>query len=156
MGRWVRGVAAMFLVAWLVACSAPPPPPPTVVVLTITATKDANGAPGGAGAPVMLRVYQLAGTNGFDNADFFQIFNHDAATLGTDLVHQDQLLLAPGSTKTLTLKPKDPVTALGFFAAYGAFQSATWRASAPVPAHKTTKLTVTVGASAVTVKPGGS
>ncbi len=156
MGRWFRGVAAMVLVAGVAACGAPPPPPPTVVVLTITATKDANGAPGGAGAPVMLRVYQLAGTNSFDNADFFQIFNHDAATLGTDLVHQDQLLLAPGSTKTLTLNPKDPVTALGFFAAYGTFQSATWRASAAVPAHKTTKLTVTVGANAIAVKPGGS
>ena len=155
MGRWFRGLTALLLVALVAGCGAPPPPPPTVVKLTVTATKDVNGPAGGSGAPVMLRIYQLSGTNSFTNADFFQIFNHDAATLGTDLVHKDQLLLAPGTTKTMTLNPKDQVTALGFFAAYGNFASATWRATAPVPAHKTTAITVTVGASAITVKSGG-
>ncbi|HVB67443.1 MAG TPA: type VI secretion system lipoprotein TssJ [Acetobacteraceae bacterium] len=156
MMRWICKVAAFLLVAAVAGCGAPPPPPPTVVVLQITATADANTGAGGAGAPIMLRVYQLAGTNAFDNADFFQIFNHDTATLGADLVHKDQFLLAPGSTKTVTLTPPDRATALGFFAAYGTLQSTTWRADSPIAAHKTTHLTVTVGRTALTVKPAGS
>lgn len=151
MGRWPYSVAAFLLVALVVGCGAPPPPPPTVVVLDVTATADVNG-----GAPVMLRVYQLAGTNAFDNADFFQLFNHDTATLGADLVHKDQFLLAPGVTKTITLSPPDRAKSLGFFVAYGAFQTATWRAAAPIPGHKTTHLTVSVGHAAVAVKPAGS
>ncbi|MDE2007560.1 MAG: type VI secretion system lipoprotein TssJ [Rhodospirillales bacterium] len=150
-------MAALLLTGALAGCGAPPPPPPTVIQLTLVATKDANApAPGGQGAPVMLRVYQLAAASNFDAADFFQIYNHDTATLGTDLVHKDQYLLAPGTTKTVTLMPKDQAKALGFFAAYGNFQTATWRADAPIPAHKTTKITVTVSATAVTAKPAGS
>lgn len=160
MGRWLRGLAALLLVAAAAGCSAPPPPPPTVVSLTMTATPDVNAGITGGGAPVQVRVYQLASTSAFDGADFFQLFNHDKATLSTDLVHVDQFLLAPGGSKTVVLKPNAQVTSLGFFAAYGAFQTATWRATTPVPAHKTTNVTLTVGKSALSVKaapaPAGS
>ena len=152
MARWLQGVAALLLTAVLAGCSAPPPPPPTAVKLTITATADANAGASGTGAPVQVRVYQLASTNAFDNADFFQLFNHDKATLGGDLVHAETFLLAPGASKTVVLSPTAPVKDLGFFAAYGAFQSATWRAKTPVPAHKTTLVTLTVGRAALSVK----
>ncbi len=161
MGRWLRGLAALLLAAAVAGCGgAPPPPPPTVVNLTLKATADVNAGITGQGAPVQVRVYQLASTSAFDGADFFQLFNHDTATLGTDLVHVDQFLLAPGASKTVVLKPNAQVTALGFFAAYGAFQTATWRATMPVPAHKTTMVTLTVGKAALSVKaapaPAGS
>ncbi len=150
----------MLLLAACAGCAAPPPPPPTVVTLTLTATADANAGASGQGVPVAVRVYQLASTNAFDNADFFQLFNHDAATLGGDLVHEDHFLLAPGTSKTVTITPEARVKALGFFAAYGTFQSATWRATTPVPPHKATAVTLTVGRAALAVKsspaPAGS
>lgn len=144
-------MAALLAIAALVGCSASKLPP-TVVKLTLTTTADANAGAGGAGAPVQVRVYQLASTNAFDNASFFQLFNHDTATLGADLVHADTFLLAPGTTKTVVLNPKPQVQDLGFFAAYAAFSSATWHAKTPVPAHKTTLVTLTVGKSALAVK----
>jgi type VI secretion system protein VasD len=134
------------------ACSAPPPPP-TVVQLTLTATPDVNPSPSGQGAPLVVRVYQLGSTSAFTGAEFFPLFNQDQATLGTDLVKRDELTLVPGQSRTLTLTPTEPVKAIGVFAAYRDFQHATWRGSADVPPHQTTKVTVTAAGDGISVKP---
>lgn len=154
MGRWLHGMAALVLLAACAGCSAPPPPPPTVVKLTLIATPDVNPTPAGQAAPVAMRVYQLASSNAFGNAEFFQLFDHDQATLKTDLVKRDDFILAPGTSKTVTLTPTDQVKALGFFAAYQDFQHATWRADVAVPPHKTTTVTVTAGRAGLVVKSG--
>src|SRR5262249_7628615 len=65
------------------------PPPPTVAVVTITASADANPDAAGQGAPVAVRIYQLASTANFDKADFFQLYQHEQETLGTDLLGRD-------------------------------------------------------------------
>jgi type VI secretion system protein VasD len=134
------------------ACSAPPPPP-TVVQLTLTATPDVNPSPSGQGAPLVVRVYQLGSTSAFTGAEFFPLFNQDQATLGTDLVKRDELTLVPGQTRTLTLTPTEQVKSIGVFAAYRDFQHATWRGSADVPPHQTTKVTVQAAGDGITVKP---
>ncbi|MDE2580867.1 MAG: type VI secretion system lipoprotein TssJ [Rhodospirillales bacterium] len=152
MSRGLRGFAAFLVLAVITGCAGPAPAPPTVVKLTLTATTDANAGASGQGAPVEVRVYQLAATSAFDNADFFQLFNHDAATLGGDLVHTDKFLLVPGKSRTVVLTPEPRVTALGFFGAYSAYGSATWRAKTPVPAHKVTLVTLTAGRAALAVK----
>ena len=150
----------MGLLTACAGCAGPAPAPPTLIRLTLTTTADANAGTSGVGAPVEVRVYQLAATNAFGNADFFQLFNHDTATLGADLVRSEHFLLAPGTSKTVVLTPDPRVTALGFFAAYGAFGSATWRAQTPVPPHQATLVTLTVGRAALAVKaapaPAGS
>lgn len=140
-------LAAFALTAALWGCAPPPPPPPpTVVSLTLAATADANAAPGAAaGAPVALRVYQLAATSAFTGAEFFQVFNQDQAALGADLVKRDDLIVAPGARKTLTLTPPDTVKAIGVFAAYRDYQGVVWRVSAPVSPHATTTLAITAG-----------
>ena len=134
------------LATTLAACGAPPPPPPppTVVNVSVIAGPDINPSAGGQAAPVVLRVYQLASSAGFGNAEFFPLYNTDAATLGADLVKRDDLQLGPGDKKTLTLNPTEPVKALGLFAGLRAFQDATWRGSADIPAHTTTNVTVTL------------
>jgi type VI secretion system protein VasD len=142
--------------ALLAGCGPAAPPPPTVVYVKLVATNDVNGS-----APVAVRVYQLASKSGFEGAEFFPLYKSDAAALGPDLIKKDEVLLAPGTTKVLTLSPTDPVKAIGIFAAYGKYQTATWRGDADVPAHETTTVTATIGASAVKVtavpgKPAGS
>jgi type VI secretion system protein VasD len=153
VGALLRAVG-LFALPFLAACSSAPPPP-TVVYVQLVAASDAN-ATGGQGAPVAVRVYQLAGKSGFEGAEFYPLYKGDAAALGTDLVKKDEVLLAPGVTKTLTLMPSDAVHAIGVFAAYQAFQSATWRADADVPPNKTTTVTATVGATGLklAVSPG--
>jgi type VI secretion system protein VasD len=134
-------------------CSSPPPPPPppTVVNLTITTTADANPSGSGQGAPVVLRVYQLTSTAGFDKAEFYRLLNQDAATLGADVVKRDEYLLAPGSKKTATLNPAPTVKAIAVFAAYRDFSHVVWRGTVDVPPNKTTEVTVTADAKGVTV-----
>jgi len=152
MARWVYRVAALALLAGTASCSSPPPPPPTVVNLTVSASPGVNPTASGQAAPIVVRVYQLASTTGFEQAEFFQLFNQDQAFLKTDLIKRDDFLLAPGQTKTATLTPTDQVKALGVLAAYRDFQHATWRATVPIPPHQTTNVTVTPGPDAVVVK----
>ncbi len=146
-GRAARRLTAVALVLGLAACGAPPPPPPpTIVALELTASPDVNPTQSGQGAPVVVRVYQLAAAAGFEKAEFFRLLNADAATLGPDLVKKDEYLLAPGTTKKEKLTLPDTVHALGIFAAYREFRTATWRIVVPVPPHETTPVAVTAAA----------
>lgn len=134
------------------ACGGPPPPPPTIVNAAIMAAADVNAGPGGAGAPVSLRLYQLVSQAGFEGAQFFPLFNGDAAVLKDDLVKRDDVLLAPGQSKTLTLSPPERAKAIGVFAAYREYEAVTWRAVVAIPANQTSTLTVTAGKAGLTVK----
>lgn len=145
--RGAATIGALLLAAVASACAGPPPPPPTVVKLKITASADVNATQSGQGAPVIVRVYQLGSSAGFEKGEFFRLMNADAATLGTDIVKKDEYLIAPGTTKEETLTLPDTVKAVGFFAAYREFQRVTWRATVAPEAHKTTPVAVTVNAS---------
>ena len=149
---WVAW-AAISTVAWLAACAPPPPPPPppTVVSLTMTTGPDANPNASGQGAPVIIRVYQLGSSAGFEKAEFYRLFNQDAATLGPDVIKRDEFLLPPGSSKTVQLDPSPAVKTIGVFAAYRDFSHTNWRGVAPVPEHKTTTITVTAAAPGIEV-----
>jgi type VI secretion system protein VasD len=137
----------------LAGCSSPPPPPPpTVVNLTLKALPGVNPGPDGQAAPVSVRVYQLETAAGLANAEFFPLYNTDATVLGQDLVKREEFVLAPGTTKTETIMPKDQVKAIGIFAGFRAFQNLPWRGSADIPPNKTTNVTVTVGPSGVAVQ----
>jgi len=138
--------------AVLAGCGgAPPPPPPTVAALTITASADANPDGSGNGAPVAVRIYQLAGTAAFDQADFFQLYNNDQALLGADLLGRDEVTIAPGASQPLVKEMKSGATAIGVVAAFRDIQHANWRAKTVPPANKTTAITVTVQGLNVTV-----
>ena len=145
-------LAAFTLLAALAGCG-PAPVPPTLVNVAASAKADANAAGGDAvGSPVSIRIYQLVSPDGFEAAQFFPLFNGDAAVLKDDLVKRDDLLLAPGEAKTLALAPADRVTAIGVFAAYRDYENVTWRAVAAVPAHKTSTLTVVADKAGVTAR----
>jgi type VI secretion system protein VasD len=151
-GNLGRGaILASGLLAILAGCTPPPPPPPTVVQLTLTASQDVNPTSSGQGAPVQIVVYQLGSATSFNNAEFFQLFNQDQATLGTDLIKKDTFTLAPGQSKTATLSPTEPVKLLGVFAAYQNYQAVVWRGTVPIPANQTTNVTVAAGKAGVTV-----
>ena len=152
MCRWHVGVLVLGLLGSLAGCT-PPPPPPTVVAVTLAAGPDVNPSPTGQSAPLVVRVYQLGSDAAFGNAEFFQLFSQDQATLKTDLVKHDEYILAPGQTKSATLNPTDPVTAIGIFAAYRDFQGASsWRATITVAPHQTTSINVQAGAKGIVVK----
>lgn len=115
----------------------PPPPPPTLVNLQIEASANLNADSNGNGAPVMLRVYELREQSNFSAADFFALYDNEQATLSADLARKQNLLLKPGETKKLTIKPDDDVASVGFFAAFRQLDRARWRAIAEVQPHQT-------------------
>lgn len=149
--RLLLGMTCGMLAAVTACGSPPPPPPPTVVAIKLTAAADANATQSGQGAPVVVRIYQLASDAAFNGAEFFRLYNTDTATLGADLVKKDEYLLTPGETRSLTLTPSEQTHTIGVFAAYRDFQAATWRATTQVPPHKTTNLAIVAGAKAVTI-----
>ena len=154
MGRWRRHAARVSLSASVLAGCAgpPPPPPPTVVSITLTADASVNPTAQGQGAPVSIRIYQLGSAINFGSAEFFPLYKDDAAVLKTDLIKREDLVLAPGQTKTDTLTLDGPVKAIGFFAGYRDFQQVDWRGNADIPPHKTTDITVAAGRGGLVVK----
>ena len=74
------------------------------------------------------------------------------AVLKDDLVKRDDLLLAPGASKTLPLAPPDRAQSIGVFAAFRDYEKVAWHAVAPIPAHKSSVMTVTAGKAGVVVK----
>lgn len=151
--RWLLlGLVAALLLS---ACGSAPPPP-TIVQLKVTAAANINPDADNRASPVILRAYQLVATDGFDKADFFQLYGKDAATLGADMADRQEIALAPGETKTVTIEFKPNAKSLGIIAAFRNIDKATWRADAPVPANKTTNFTVTIDALSVKLAAGGS
>ncbi len=140
----------------LAACSSPPPPPPppTVAQVKLIASSDVNPMQSGGGAPVVVRVYQLASPASFDKAEFFPLLNGDAAALGPDLVKRDEYLIAPSTTKESALTLPDRVQNIAVFAAYRQFQTKVWRLDVPVPPHKTTPVTIRLTANGLAAEPG--
>lgn len=145
-------VAGLGILLQATGCAAPPPAPlpPTLATVELSASRDANATASGQGAPVVVRVYQLASAAAFEKAEFFRLLNSDAATLGPDMIKKEEFLLAPGAKRTTTLTLPDSVKAIGLFGAFREFQGVTWRATVSPPPNKTTPVAVTVNASGLT------
>ena len=156
MTRWLPDASLLGISLFalnLAGCAAPaPPPPPTVVNLTLTTSGDVNPTADNQGAPVAIRIYQLTSAANFNSAEFFPLYNADAATLKSDIVRREDFLMAPGQTKTETIKPDAPVKSVAVFAALRDFQHAMWRGSVDIEANKTTNVTVSAGHDGVTIK----
>ncbi|AVO59656.1 type VI secretion system lipoprotein TssJ [Pseudomonas chlororaphis] len=134
----------------LTACaSSPPPPNPTVVVMHIQAAADLNLSAGGQATPVRVRLYELKSGAVFSRADYFSLVNATSATLSTDLVAQDELLVQPGQQLTLERKLDEQSRLLGLVVSYRELDSAVWRQMVSIPSNETTPLTVSLTARAI-------
>jgi type VI secretion system protein VasD len=143
MSRLSLVLIYVLMLALLQACGGPAPQPqpeppkPTIVNLEIRSAADINSDTSGKASPVMLRIYELRETSSFGSADFFSLFNQDQATLSSESVRKQELLLKPGDTKMITIQPEPDTRALGFFAAFRQLDTAQWRALMPITAHQT-------------------
>ena len=131
----------------------PPPPPPTLVELTFIGADDLNPDPSGRASPVVVRWFQLVGANAFEKADFFQLHDKEAATLGADLLARDELPVAPGATQKVSFEAKAGTKFLGVIASYRDIDNAVFRADVPIPANQTTKLKVQLDKLKLSIAP---
>jgi type VI secretion system protein VasD len=121
----------------LAGCASPPPveppPPPVTVEVAVAAAADVNPDVSQRASPLVLRVYELEDAEAFTAADFFSVWNKEAATFAAALVKRHELLVAPAGKagKPLTLEPR--VRFVGVAAAFRDIRNAQWRAIVPVP-----------------------
>ena len=120
----------------------PAPPPPTRIEGQMAAAIDVNPDIYGNPSPIVVRLYQLAAATAFSNADFFQLYDDDAAVLGNDLVSRSEHSLVPGEIVKVSKTLPAHVRFLGATAAYQAIETASWRAIIPLPSNQTTTFTV--------------
>ncbi len=142
------------LVLLLGACASdPPPPPPTLVELTLMASDQLNLTALGSAAPLRIKLYQLKGTATFDRADFFALFDKGSATLGAELVEEEELLVRPGETLTLQREIDSTASHLGVVAGFRDLDRAIWRRAVAVAPQQTTRMIITFDARSVVIAP---
>ena len=98
--------------------------------------------------------YQLTQTAKFERGDVFALTEHEQQTLGQDDAGSQEIVLSPGETQTKTFELKTGVQAVGVVVLYRDIDNAQWRADAPVATTGPTKLKLSVGKLAITLKPG--
>jgi type VI secretion system protein VasD len=136
------------------ACAGdPPPPPPTSVELTLLSSERLNPTLAGESAPLRIKLYQLKNTATFERADFFALFGSASATLGADLIEEQELLIRPGETRTLQRELDDASLHLGVVAAFRDLDRAVWRQTHAVAPHQHTRLIITFDARSLVIAP---
>jgi len=138
-------------VIFLTACASSPRP--TVVVMYIQAATDLNPSADGQATPVRVRLYELKSAAAFSRADYFSLVDAASATLSTDLVAQDELLIQPGQQLTLERTLDEQSRLLGLLVSYRELDSAVWRQLVSIPSNETTPLTVSLTARAISTAP---
>jgi type VI secretion system protein VasD len=133
-------------------CSPAPKPPP-VLTLVMTGSADQNPDLSGKPSPVAVRIYQLTATAKFERGDVFALTEHEQQTLGQDDAGSQEFVLSPGESQTKTFELKPGVQSVGVVVLYRDIDNARWRATAPAATSGPTKLALTVGKLAITLKP---
>lgn len=131
-------------------CASPPPPPATLN-LTIKGGADQNPDITGKAASVAVRVFQLTNTAKFDRADVFALIEKEAATLGTDDLASEEVVVAPGETKQITHELKAGTQFVGIIVLFRDIDNAKWKLSSPAPSTGTLTLTLTTAGTTATL-----
>lgn len=128
------------------------------VKAALTAAEDLNPDWKGRPSPVNIIVFQLASADAFNNADFFSLFEPEAAVLGGDVLARTQILLQPGEVREWVADFEKETRFVGVIAAFRDIENAQWRSIVELPRKgfigrffKKNKLRITVDTLAVTV-----
>ncbi len=126
-------------------------PGPTSVAATVSATPNVNPNADGRPSPIVVRIYYLSDKAPFENADFFTLFDKDAAALGSAMLSRHEYELKPGASRKLEEKPPQGANYIAALAAYQDIDGARWRAVYPIEPHQDNRITIQIGADAVSV-----
>lgn len=116
----------------LAACARDPAPAiadkaAAPLVLHLQAIAGLNPGADGTPAPVRVRLYELKNAAVFSRADYFALADRAQATLGGDLLDQDEVLVQPGEYRKVTRQLNPATRQLGLVVGYRALDQAQWR-----------------------------
>ena len=140
------------LVAALTLAACASKPVVSQVKLSVAAGTDVNPDARNRPSPITVRVYALKSAATFEAADFFSLFEKDAAVLGADVVSREELLMRPGDSKPLEMKLPPEAKALAVFAAYRDLDRARWRAVRAIEVGKAVNLQIKVAARQISIE----
>lgn len=131
----------------------PPPTAPLALInVEITASEYINPTISGRPSPVVVRLYELKNLTTFNAADFFTLYRNDLETLTGDLVKREEYVLHPGGKKIYRHKASEEARYLAVIAAFRDIDQAAWKGSLPIPASRTTNITVQVNKLGLTLE----
>ncbi|WP_339493032.1 MULTISPECIES: type VI secretion system lipoprotein TssJ [unclassified Pseudomonas] len=107
--------------------------------------------PGATGhpAPVRVRIFELKNAAIFGRSDYFALAERAQATLGADLIDQDEVLVRPGQQLSLQ-RDLDPATRhIGILVGYRELDQSLWRTVMNVPAREYTEYQISLDVRAV-------
>jgi type VI secretion system protein VasD len=125
------------------ACSSSDPEP-TIIVGEMTATETINPNRDGRPSPVLVRIYELTSDSKFNSVSYFDLYDDEGSALGADLQSREEIPMRPGETASIDMALKDSSQFVGAAAAFQDIDNSVWRAVAPVPPNETTRLTITI------------
>lgn len=157
--RMIRRVAlAAALAVLLSACGKdkqPETPPAAVqpesaaITLHFEAVKGLNPGADGQAAPVRVRLYELTKSATFARADYFALAERAPATLGADLIDQDEVLLTPGQSVDINRTLNPATKQLGLVVGYREIDQARWRTVILVPPRQASEYTISLDVRAM-------
>ena len=151
----ITGIALLMMAA----CASKPPEDVTIKG-SLQAVDDVNPDGNGRPSPLVVKIFQLKGKDKFEQADFFELFEEAEATLKTDLLDVEDVMLAPGEYKSYEGK-FDPATRfVGVIGAYRDIHQAEWKSIIEMPEKSVMKflkrspLTIKAESLSITVSAG--
>jgi type VI secretion system protein VasD len=154
-----RVVGAALAALLLISCSKDGQPPESAAVvgaveeasmsLDFQASSMLNPGPTGQPAPVRVRIYELKNTAGFTRADYFALAERAQATLGADLIDQDEVLLQPGEQLTVRRSLAPATRHVGLVVNYREIDQAQWRTVLDVAPRQTSNYQISLAARAI-------
>ena len=131
----------------------PPPPPPTRLEATIEASTYINRDIRNRPSPVVTRLYELESETNFINADFFDLYDEQDATLLGMIVRHDEFAVMPLDKLTVERQLQPSTRFIGVIAAYREIDRAMWRDIIPIEPNQTNRFVVHLLADGIAIKP---
>lgn len=115
---------------------------------SISTTSDINADINGNPSAVALNIFELTTPGQFEKSDFMALYTHPSTALGSTLVAEKSVMLAPDTQETVSLPAVKGGAYLAYVVAYRDLTHSTWSLVVPVDPLPLIGASVTVMVSA--------
>lgn len=152
MAKTERALVCMLLVSisgcsWISSPMLEPSDPH--LTLTLQAALDTNPNIYGRPSPAVVRVYQLANSQAFQQLTLSQLSTNPEEALRADFLRQEVFLLRPGERYGYHFIPEPHMRNIGLIVEYRSIDEARWRVVSRVDQGKTPEVFVSIGRNSV-------